>query len=180
MNRPIQRRAALRAGLAAGIALLVPAAQGCEFFTTHLRVYRPWTRATSDADTSAALCMTFDEVTLADRLIRVESPVAAGAEMGGAGAAPSVDLVIPTGRDTVLDEAGTFIRLVGLRHRLEVGRSYPLTLVFERAGVLQADIDVDFERAAVSHVSRMSLASRPGASASRIGAGRHASVTGAS
>jgi copper(I)-binding protein len=145
----MRRRALLQMGLAIPAAAALPRpARACEFFAPNLRIYRPWSRATAEGDAFAVLCMTFDEVTLADRLIRVESPVAEGAEMGGAGAAPRVDLVIPTGRDTVLDESGTFIRLVGLRHRLEVGRSYPLTLVFERAGVLQADIDVDFERAA--------------------------------
>jgi copper(I)-binding protein len=138
----------LHAGLATGIALAFPSARACEFFTTHLRVYRPWTRATADGDTFAILCMTFDEVALPDRLIKVETPVAAAAEMGGAAAGPNVDVVIQQGRETILSETGSFIRLMGLRHPLEVGRSYPLTLVFERAGVLQADIDVDFDRAA--------------------------------
>ncbi len=44
-------------------------------------------------------------------------------------------------------ETGTFIRCVGLRHPLELGRSYPLKLVFEHGGVVDADIDIDFERA---------------------------------
>lgn len=147
MNESIRRRALLHAGFAAGIALVVPPARACEFFSTNLRVAHPWARATADGDTFAALCMTFDEVTLADRLIKVETPVAAGAEMGGVGARPGIDFPIPAGRESVLSETGTFIRLVGLKHPLEIGRSYPLKLVFERGGVVDADLDIDYERA---------------------------------
>lgn len=146
MNRSIHRRALLRAGFAASLPLLIPAARACEFFTTNLRVYKPWTRATADGDTVALLCMTFDDVTLADRLIGVETPVARDAEMGGTGARGAIDLAIPPGRETVLSEAGRFIRLTGLRYPLQLGCSYPLTLVFERGGTVAADIDVDYER----------------------------------
>jgi copper(I)-binding protein len=87
-------------------------------------------------------------VTLSDRLIGVESTVASHAEMGGSKQGAKIDLLIPAGVDTVLTETGTFIRLMGLRHPLEVGRSYPLRLVFEKGGAVDADIDVDYERIA--------------------------------
>lgn len=148
MSPTITRRAVLQAGLALGAATLLPAAHACEFFTTNLRIYKPWTRAALAGDAFAMLCMTFDEVTLSDRLIAVESPVATHAEMGGTGRGPKIDFPIPAGAETVLSETGAFIRLLGLRHPLEVGRSYPLKLVFERGGVVAADIDVDYERAA--------------------------------
>jgi copper(I)-binding protein len=145
MNRLIHRRALLRAGFAASLPLLIPAARACEFFTTNLRIFHPWTRATADGDTVALLCMTFDDVTLTDRLIGVETPVARHAEMGGAGPHGAIDLPIPAGRETALSETGRFIRLTGLRHPLQIGRSYPLKLVFERGGAVAADIDVDYE-----------------------------------
>ena len=91
--------------------------------------------------------MTFDEVALDDRLVGVETPVATHAEMAGTSAGPRIDVTIPAGAETVLSETGTFIRLLGLRHPLGVGRSYPLRLVFERGGVVDADIDVEYERA---------------------------------
>ena len=146
MSHPVRRRIVLQAGLATAVALVAPAARACEFFTTTLRVFRPWTRATAPGDAFAVLCMGFDQVTSADRLIRVETPVAASAEMAGIGAGPSVDLVIPAGQETVLSESTTFIRLLGLKHPLEMGRSYPLRLVFEKGGAVEADLDVDFER----------------------------------
>lgn len=146
MNILLRRRTLLQASLAMGAAVAAPAARACEFWTTRLRVLQPWTRATLDGDPHAVVCMTFDLVTGADRLVGVETPVASGAEMGGRLAAPVVDFAIAAGADSALTEAGTFIRLTGLRHALEIGRTYPLTLIFEKGGAVAADLDVTYER----------------------------------
>lgn len=145
MNQGPSRRALLQAGMAFGAACLVPSARACEFFTTNLRITHPWTRATGK-DPFAIVCMKFDEVTVADRLIRVETPVAARAEMAGKGASGKVNFLIPKGQETLLNENGTFVRLLGLRHPLEVARSYPLTLVFAKGGRVDADLSVDYDR----------------------------------
>lgn len=144
MNPSIHRRGVLHAGLAFGAALVVPAARACEFYTSTLRVTHPWTRATAHDATSAVLCMKFDEVTQADRLILVETPVAAGAAMGGLETGSAVNFFIPAGQETLLSETGTYVRLVGLKFPLEVGRSYPLVLGFEKGGVFNADLSVDY------------------------------------
>lgn len=145
MKPLIQRRRLLQTGVAVGAGLWLPAAKACEFFTPYMRVYSPWARATPAGVSSASLCMSFDEVVKADRLIGVETPTASGAELVGAAASTHVNLLIPQGSDTVLTEGGVHIRLTGLRFPLEVGREYPLTLVFEQAGVLQADFDIKFD-----------------------------------
>jgi copper(I)-binding protein len=123
-----------------------PPARACEYFAPTLRVYHPWTRATGPQATHAVVCMTFDEVTDSDRLVAVETPVAARAELGGVGERSLIDLPIPAGRETVLTEAGTHVRLVGLRHSLEVGCAYPLKLVFEKGGEVRATLNVDYTR----------------------------------
>ena len=146
MKQTFRRRDLLRAGLALGAATALPQARACEYFAAHLRITHPWTRAAADGARSAVLCMKFDEVTRADRLIAVETPVAAGAEMGGLLRGPKVDFPIPAGQESLLSEAGTFVRLVGLAAPLQVGRSYPLTLVFERSGVIEASLNVDYTR----------------------------------
>ena len=147
MTRLIRRRGILQSSVAFGTAILWPGAQACEFFSTHLRINEPWSRATVEGATTAVLCMTFDQVTQTDRLIRVETPVASGAELGGVHAARTLDLLIPQGRETALTEAGTYIRLTGLRFALEVAKEYPLTLVFEKGGVVQADFDIKYDSA---------------------------------
>lgn len=141
----MHRRAVLQAGLALCASPVVPPARACEYFAATLRITHPWTRASGTA-TSAVVCMKFDEVTETDRLIGVETPVAESAELVGKGAGPEVNLLIPAGRETLLSEDGTHIRLVGLRHPLLIARVYPLKLVFEKAGVVNYRLTVDFPR----------------------------------
>ena len=143
MTRAIHRRQLIRAGLALGTALAVPGVRAHEVITSRLRVVHPWSRATARGAAFAVLCMKFDEVADADRLVMAGSPVAIGAEMGGEGARPVVDFFIPAGRETYLSEAGTHVRLVGLKFPLEVGRSYPLRLGFEKGGVYNTSFSVD-------------------------------------
>lgn len=149
MTSSPQRRRFLRTGLGLGAALAVPAARACDFFTVNLRIDHVWTRATGD-DRVAVVCMTFDDVTLDDRLIGAQTPMAEGAEIGGPLARPTVDFFIPRGQTTVLAESASHLRLTGLKRPLELGRSYPLTLVFQRGGAVSADIDVDYERLAAA------------------------------
>lgn len=146
MNKPFARRQLLRAGLAAGTMFALPAARACEFFAANLRITHPWTRASAPGATTAMVCMRFDEVTLSDRLIGVDSPVAESAEMGGLPIGGPVNLAIPADQLVTLSEAGPHIRLIGLRHELLVAREYPLTLVFERSGTVQATLSVDYAR----------------------------------
>ena len=146
MSHPLARRHLLRTGLAAGALLALPSARACEFYAVNLRITHPWTRASAPGATTAMVCMRFDEVTQTDRLIGVASPVAESAEMGGVAIAGPVNLAIPADQLITLSEAGPHIRLLGLRHELLVAREYPLTLVFERSGSVQATLSVDYER----------------------------------
>lgn len=131
----------------ASLGTLPREAQACEFFSTHLRIWHPWTRATRvDADT-AKLCMRFDEVTRADRLIGVETPVARGARLAGPGApadAQDLALLIPADESLTLTEDGLHIELLDLQQPLQVGRSFPLRLVFASAGTVNATLNVDY------------------------------------
>jgi len=153
MKPHLIRRDVLRGGLALGVALLAPAARACEFFSPTMRILHPWTRASEPGASTAVVCMRFDEVSRDDRLIQVQTPVAAAAELGGValtgssnrnGAGNGIDFLIPAGQESALSEGGRFVRLLDLRHPLEVGRSYPLTLVFEQGGVVDATLTVDF------------------------------------
>lgn len=156
MHSNLPRRRCLQAGLVLGSAFWLPAARACEYYTANLRVTHPWTRASQAGATSAVVCMKFDEVRRADRLVLVESPIASGAEMGGVGgigvpahraaAISGVDFFVPEGQETHLLENGTFVRLTGLKFPLEAGRSYPLRLGFELGGAFDATLTVDYTR----------------------------------
>ena len=148
MRQYFSRRATLQASFAGGLSLLLPSVHACEFWSTNLRIVLPWSRATIEGDGFAIVCMRFDEVAQDDRLIGAETPVARAVELGGVGAGRQLNFEIPAGRQTELSESGTFLKLVGLRHPLGLGREYPLKLVFERGGLVDADIDVQYARQA--------------------------------
>lgn len=133
--------------IALGAMGMLPPARACEFFSSHLRIWHPWTRATRvDADT-ARLCMRFDQVQKTDRLIRIETPVAAGARLAGPGApeaAQDLSLLIREGEELTLAEDGLHIELLDLQQPLQLGRSFPLRLVFESAEPVSALLNVDY------------------------------------
>lgn len=126
---------------------LLPPARACDFFSSRLRIWHPWTRATRvDADT-AKLCMRFDEVRQTDRLIGVETPVAAGARLAGPGVpegAQDLSLLIRAGQELTLAEDGLHIELLDLQQPLQVGRSFALRLIFESAEPVEALLNVDY------------------------------------
>lgn len=139
------RRRWLRTGFALGSIVVLPSARAHEYFTSTIRISHPWCRATPGSAPFAIVSMTFDEVTSADRLIGVETPVADGAQWFAGTPSPTIDVPIPAGRETVLGETGAHVRLVGLRHDLVLGRSYPLRLRFADGGDVQATLDVAYE-----------------------------------
>ncbi len=141
---PPRRRLVLGAGAAIGATLIGTPARACDFALPHLRVTHPWTRATPAKAGSAVLCTRFDEVTEADRLVGLVTPVATGFEIVGPQGTRASSLEIPEGRETVLGEEGLRLRLVGLSQGLMIARAYPLTFVFERGGELIAALNVDY------------------------------------
>ncbi len=176
MTIPIKRRVWLHAALAASATISVPRARACEYFSPTLRVTHPWTRATPADAAFAVLGMRFNDVAEDEQLLDVQTPVAeavmyvpggdAGGHAGGhsaahargltgldlaAGSAVSLPLDIPSGRETVLGSAdlgalGPHLRLLRLTQALEIGRSYPLRLVFKKGGTVKAQMNVDYAR----------------------------------
>lgn len=154
------RRRLLRGAMALAAAAAWPSARACEFWSTSLRIVHPWSRATPADATAALVCMRFDEVQQDDRLTGVDTPLAESAETTGPGTGPGVDLKIPAGRETLLEETGTVLRLLGLRQPLLVGRSYPLTLHFERGGSVQTNLSIDFGGLRFSRAGETARAAR--------------------
>ncbi|MBV8036166.1 copper chaperone PCu(A)C [Roseateles sp.] len=145
MTRPVLPRRYLL--IALGAAGLARPARACEFFSSRMRIWHPWTRATRvDADTTR-LCMRFDEVQASDRLIGLQTPVAGGARLAGPGAPEGVQglsLPIHAGQELTLTEDGLHIELLDLQQPLQLGRSFPLRLIFEFAEPVNATLNVDY------------------------------------
>lgn len=139
-----QRRLVLQAASATCLGWALPQARACEIETGLLRITHPWVRSTSADATTAVMFMRLDEVNTADRLIGVSTPVATGAEMGGAQTGVAVSIPVPVDSVTELSEDGLHVRLTGLKHQLHAGRNYALTLEFERSGTVLARLTVEY------------------------------------
>ena len=147
MTRTMRRRSLLQAGWTLGVAMATPTLRAHEFFTGNLTVIHPWTRASTAGATSAIVSMTFEDVVRPDRLVGVQTPVAARAELGGLGVGATIDFLIPEGRTSALSETGVHLRLLDLQFPLLQGREYPMTLVFSEAGPIRAALLVDYAAA---------------------------------
>lgn len=151
MKPILDRRSLLRAAakLAASVAAIaaLPAARACEFDADTLTVTHPWTRVTAADAPFAVVSMKFSRVMSADRLIGVITPVASGAELGSPEGPRALAFDLLPGENAELTEQSVHLRLTGLRQALELGRSYPMKLVFEHGGIVQAQLNVDFPAA---------------------------------
>lgn len=111
-----------------------------------LSVEKPWARATAGQAANGAAYLTVVNVDGADRLVSVASPVAATVELhthinedGVMRMRPVPGIEIPAGGRAVLEPGGFHIMLIGLKGPLKEGRRIPLTLTFEKAGIIETE-----------------------------------------
>jgi copper(I)-binding protein len=115
-----------------------------------LEIDRPWARASIGTGRPSAAYLTIRNTGAEpDRLIAVETPVAARAdvhEMAEEGGTmkmrPPGPLEIPPGGEVRLEPGGLHIMLMQLRAPLAQGGEVPLTLLFEKAGEVTVNAPV--------------------------------------
>ena len=114
-------------------------------------VDRAWARATPGAAKTGAVYLRIASPT-ADRLVGLASPVAGKAELhshveeGGVMQMRPVEggLPVPAGGTLELTPGGPLhIMLVELKQKLKAGDSFPLTLLFEKAGAREVSVKVE-------------------------------------
>jgi copper(I)-binding protein len=117
--------------------------------TGQLEVSSAWARATPAKAENGVAYLTIRSPT-PDRLVSVSSPVAKKAElhtMEMAGMVmkmrPLPGLDIPAGQPLTLKPSGEHIMLMGLNGPLREGQSFPLTLIFEKAGAREVTVAVE-------------------------------------
>jgi copper(I)-binding protein len=133
-----------RVPLLAALLALVPAVA-----IAQVDVTAPWARATAPGTQTGAAYVTL-AAPAGDRLVGAETPVARTAEIhthlmeGGIARMRQVDAVeVPAGRPVVFAPGGLHVMLVGLGRQLRRGETFPLTLVFEKAGRVTAQVRVE-------------------------------------
>jgi copper(I)-binding protein len=117
------------------LGLLPAAALAGETKAGDLTVVDPWARATIGSQKVGAAYVTIrNRGKEPDRLVSVRTDVA---EMR-----PVDSVEIPPGGEARLAPRGTHVMLTGLKAPLVAGKSFPLTLEFERAGPVKVEAKV--------------------------------------
>lgn len=122
-----------------------------------IRIQQPFARATP-AKVGGAFMVLQNGGTAADRLLKVESPIAASVELhthvkdGEAMRMRPVEAIaLPAGGEARLEPGGHHIMLIGLKQPLKEGMHFPLTLTFEKAGRITVEVPVQKAGAGGGH-----------------------------
>lgn len=144
--------------LLAATFALAASALAHDYMQGDIHIKKPWSRPLPAVSTNGAAYMTLmNKGGAPDTLVSASTPAAKKAEVhnhtmeGGMMKMRPVELMeIPPGEPTILQPGGLHIMLMGLTEPLVDGKSFPLTLNFERAGTVEVKVMI-FEPEAMSH-----------------------------
>lgn len=116
-----------------------------------ITIEHPWSRATvAGIPNGAAYFVLKNDGTVEDRLLSASSPVANKVELhthlkdGEIMRMRQVDdIAVPAGGSAALEPGGLHVMMMGLKEPLAQDSSFPLTLVFDKAGSVTVDVTVD-------------------------------------
>jgi copper(I)-binding protein len=130
--------------LALAAAILCNPAIGHEYYAKSFKVIHPWAEPTVPGASSAEVYMKIEQISEGDRLLSAQTSFAERVELhaGAVAAAPLAAIALPPGPDIELDAGTAYLHLVNLTAPLQWGRSYPMTLVFEKSGPVDVMISV--------------------------------------
>lgn len=133
--------------LAAFLTIAAPALAH-DYMLGDIHIVKPWSRPLPAVSKNGAAYMTLTiKGSTPDRLVSVTTPAAKKAELhnhimeGGMMKMRPVEAVeISPGTPSVLKPGGLHVMLMGLTEPFVEGKSYPLTLEFERAGSIEVKV----------------------------------------
>lgn len=118
--------------------------------TNNMHVMQGWSRALPPtAQAGAAFLMLHNMGTEADRLMALESPIAKVTELhthihenGVMKMTKLDDLAIKAGEMVMFEPGGYHVMLIGLNKALVEGETFPVTLIFEKAGKIELEVAI--------------------------------------
>ena len=113
-----------------------------------LEIVHPWCVETDAASTVAVYMTVRNSARQPDRLLRATTAIAdkaelRGAAMSGQDARPVASLETKKGRELILKRYGPHILLTGVKKSLGAYDAFAMTLVFERAGKVEVEVQVE-------------------------------------
>ncbi|MBU6271543.1 MAG: copper chaperone PCu(A)C [Betaproteobacteria bacterium] len=124
---------------AAGLAIAPRHVLGHQYYAHRFTLIHPWTDPTPSGQTQARVYFRFEDVTETDRLLGARAFYAQSAELRAStdDAEPPLSyLEVPAGSLADFSPGHPHVLLKGLTMPLIRDRSYPLTLEFEKSGLL--------------------------------------------
>jgi periplasmic copper chaperone A len=133
------------------LALVPSAAMAGDVTVGDLVIHQPWSRATpGGAQVGGGYLTIENRGTVADRLTGGSFAASSGFELhamsmdgGVMKMRPAGPLEISPGRTVTLDPSGLHIMFTGLKRGLKKGETVPGTLVFEHAGTVNVEFEVE-------------------------------------
>jgi len=133
--------------LAAALAPAGPALAH-DYMQGDIQIMKPWSRPLPAVSTNGAAYMTLmNKGSAPDKLLSASTPAAKKAEIhthimeGGMMKMRQVEAVeILPGEAAVFEPGGLHVMMMGLTEPLVEGKSFPLTLEFERAGTVEVKV----------------------------------------
>jgi periplasmic copper chaperone A len=129
------------------VSLLIPGAAAAQ--TGQVEIKDAWARATPGKAENGAAYLTI-ETPAPDKLVAVSSPAAKKTTLhtmtmdGGVMKMRPLDgLDVPANQPVTLKPGSIHIMLQGLNEPLQAGKSFPLTLTFEKAGERKVEVAVE-------------------------------------
>jgi copper(I)-binding protein len=131
---------------------LAPTAQAHDYKLGTLQIDRPWTRATpGGAQAGSGYMKMVNTGGTPDRLVSARSPAADKVEIHEMKMEGSImrmrelekGLELPAGGTVELRPGGYHLMFMGLRAPFAAKTRVPLTLVFEKAGTIDVELDVE-------------------------------------
>ena len=125
-------------------------AQAHDYYAKFFHIYHPWAEPTEPGAADSAVYVKFDEIAADDQLISASTSLADRVELRGpAGVSPSGTeglllngIALASGSEVELRPGSARLVLKGLKLPLQLGRSYPMTLEFEKSGVVFVMVSV--------------------------------------
>lgn len=149
----------MKKSVLAALFLIVAAFASAHAQPSSIQIDDAWSRATlGQARNGAAYLTLATSAPTADRLLSASSTAAGKVELhnhimvGNVAQMRPVDAIeVAPGSPTVLQPGGLHIMLLDLKAPLQAGTSFPLTLVFEKAGAVTVDVAVRAARTPQRH-----------------------------
>lgn len=116
-----------------------------------LTIHQAWSRASANGAQTGAIYLSIQNGgSAADKLVGIDTPVADMAHLhttemqGDMASMKMMDAVeLPAGETVTLKPQAMHVMLMGLKHPLKKGETFPMTLHFEKAGTVEVQVKVE-------------------------------------